>query len=1077
MSSFRVACPFRYFILVVVFLSVFPAVNFLSAQEDKYIPTKAGLNWSEVPTLDGRLEDAEWLPINDPSVNGYDNVKFIYDAQTEDPPKSFGKMDPPGIALGYVEDGGPYDPPLSWFVVNSNFDGFPSGFNLIAMGVQWHLDGLGSADYYIALDLPGSTNLAISDDILNPYNGKYAIAFDADANEDASLYDTSLIDHSNFSDGSSTEFYLIFLWLGPTERSMNFVPIRGGYRTLTDGLPLEIKLNSKDGSDKLSSIEISARIPGSFEGVQYTNSGDDIDIGSLISFGGIPSIPLHPPDPDNAVLDIELRIADIKFILDQDIKWESVGATIGDTPLSLNDCSRVFAENSCGLVTDFSEEESFGHWLKLPILPVDVDVEKTVGCGDCNQAPPQLKKKTYAIPDSVVRFELDIELPLVPTTSIPNPPDVNGAGWVVAKDKLFDDQGIVEWVKLCEDEITVNGEYDKVWIPEFNVTDEQWVAKIKDKDENYIFNPGDVLIVPFEVKIKDGYDKHEIEDEIINQIEVWGENEDFSPGPDNPYEAGLSYARVDVLVPESNCEKAVHVIDDAGKEWWSIDFGVSPPEFLAELLIEDPESADIVWPIVVTWWLNVSNADSHEYDPDAIDGETYLKLTALEDPVLKSLGWPGVTVPIEIEPGEHLYFDFSREFTDWNDWYEDSGKDYEIDNDFTATMNVLVKDPRPEIGTICVIKEYPSTFSNQYDQSCGSKVKLGIYPPPACVAIAKEVSCNENGPWYESVDALPSSDLYDTEIWFRITVWNKSTTIPIDHAYVTDTLTGPITLVTLPPDGDIGDLPTGDGNPGGPDTKVYKFYGIVNKVTSSGVEKDIINHVLVEADGPDPGDEPDNGPESSAEDEAWANIRIPDLELRKTVYVEDSGGWTSGSHASEVFLPPDVKWPIKVDYCVEARVPSAGIDKDGLDVTSAELSDELLEKIDTLVADAVDFDPHAPPIAFFADYEAPWKEVLEYCKFEIKDFDEFKYVAENDEDTSTELTIENESMANYNGFDIPDTQSSNDLCGQWSGDVDDMAKIHAYKEQKLVPALSTYGMIIMSLVMAGLIFLRMRRGM
>jgi hypothetical protein len=355
-------------------------------------------------------------------------------------------------------------------------------------------------------------------------------------------------------------------------------------------------------------------------------------------------------------------------------------------------------------------------------------------------------------------------------------------------------------------------------------------------------------------------------------------------------------------------------------------------------------------------------------------------------------------------------------------------------------------------------------------------VKLRIEPPPARVGVIKEVSCNENGPWYESVDALPSSDLYDTEIWFRITVWNKSTTIPIDHAYVTDTLTGPMTLVTLPPNGDIGDLPPGDGNPGGPDTKVFKFYGIINKVTSSGVEKDIINHVLVEADGPDPGEEPDDGPESSADDEAWVNIRIPDLELRKTVYVEDSGGWDSGSPASEVFLPSSVKWPIKVDYCVEARVPLASIDLDGLDVTSAELEDELLGKIDTLVADSVDFDPHAPPIGFSVDYSAGWIEVLKYCKFEIKDLDEFEYVAENDENPSTKLIIENESIADFDGFEVPLGQPSNDLCGQWSGDVQDWAEIHAQEEAELVPALSTYGVIIMSMVMAGLIFLRMRRG-
>jgi hypothetical protein len=170
MSSFRVAYLFRILIIISLIVSVFPALDILVAQVDQYTQMRADLNWSDVPTLDGRLEDEEWLPINDPSVTGYDNVKFIYDDYEEGPPPiSFGKMDPPGIALGYREDG-TFDPPLSWIVVTSTFDGFPSGFNLIAMGVQWHLDGLGSADYYIALDLPGSTNLDISDDILNPYS-------------------------------------------------------------------------------------------------------------------------------------------------------------------------------------------------------------------------------------------------------------------------------------------------------------------------------------------------------------------------------------------------------------------------------------------------------------------------------------------------------------------------------------------------------------------------------------------------------------------------------------------------------------------------------------------------------------------------------------------------------------------------------------------------------------------------------------------------------------------------------------------------------------------------------------------
>lgn len=1067
MGAVRPRCPYCIIIIIALGFFVSSYNNVSNAQTSNTSNMPVDWRWSDPPDLDGRLKDEEWLPSNDPSVDGFDNVQFIYDYHID--LKSRGRLVPPGEALGWMRDIDTFDPPLDYTVIDEAFDAFPSGFNLHDLGVQWHPDGQGNADFYFALDLPGSSNLNISANVINPYNGKYAIAFDADANEDAEFFDSTIIIHPQFSDKSATEFYILYFWLGPTGKVIKIVESQNNNRTITDGLPILIELTSLDGTDNPAQIVHSARIPGSFEHVQYTTDGDDIDLSSLMDYGGIPS------NPAASVFDIEIRLSDIAQILSQPkIEWNNVDATSNDNPLSINDCSRVYVEISSGLVTDFSQEESFGHLLKFPLLPFDVDVEKTVGCGDCGYAPGTSGTQGYTIPDAKIRFDMEFTVPVTPTTSITNPPPTNGSGYIVGKDLLTDNYNAVESYLLCEDAITVNGVPDLVSIPDFNVIDQEWVVMNKDGTSEYIFNPGDVLFVPFEVKIKAGYGTHDIANEITNRIEVWGENEDYDDGPDDPYESDVSEAFVEILVPELHCEKAVEVVDDNAKSWSSFDINATPPEFLASLLI-DAELEDIDFPITVTWYLCVSNATSHEWDPNAIDGETDLWLNTLEDPVLSSLGWPGISLPVKIPKGFHGCIEFSRNYNKWEDWYADAGADYGILNHFEAKATVVDSDPGAGIDKICVMKEYPDVEADSYEQECESEVELTILPPHAHVAIVKEVSCDENGPWYESVDALPSSAGSQTEIWFRITVWNESTWIPIDHAYITDILTGPITLVTPPPDGDIGPIPPGDGMPGGPDTKVYKFYGTVNEITTSGIEKDIVNTVVVEADGPDPGDEPDNHPDSSDMDEVWVNVRIPGLKIEKSIYAQDSGSWNTGTHVTDVHLPAGVVWPVLVKYKVRAGIPTSIPAIDALDVTEAELFDELLEKIGTLIAGAPTYDPKKPPIEFSVDYSVGWKDILVECKFHIADLDEFKHIALHDMNPPTELIIENKSEAFFDGFRVPAGQPSNDLCGNWEGMVDDWARIYAPDDNIKVPALSTYGIIIMSLIMGGLILLRMRR--
>ena len=71
-------------VFTVVFLSV-----------ETFAQEKA-VNWSTPATLDGKLNDNEWLPINGGVPGGYDNVYFIYDSV---PPDGAGKLTPEIIAL------------------------------------------------------------------------------------------------------------------------------------------------------------------------------------------------------------------------------------------------------------------------------------------------------------------------------------------------------------------------------------------------------------------------------------------------------------------------------------------------------------------------------------------------------------------------------------------------------------------------------------------------------------------------------------------------------------------------------------------------------------------------------------------------------------------------------------------------------------------------------------------------------------------------------------------------------------------------------------------------------------------
>ena len=169
----------------------------------------------------------------------------------------------------------------------------------------------------------------------------------------------------------------------------------------------------------------------------------------------------------------------------------------------------------------------------------------------------------------------------------------------------------------------------------------------------------------------------------------------------------------------------------------------------------------------------------------------------------------------------------------------------------------------------------------------------------------KHVSCFQNGPW-----SLSQMSFVNTWVYYRVWIRNPSATVPIDNCYITDVLegafvSGSLEFVQGPSftpgvTKNLGPLAPDDGQPGGPDEIQIIFRVRTDpNFNVTGKTDDIKNSVLIQADGPDIGSDPDNGPNSSdAKGPIPVDIVLGKFSMNKEVRVSDSNGWNSGFQQS-----------------------------------------------------------------------------------------------------------------------------------------------------------------------------------
>jgi hypothetical protein len=645
------------------------------------MPDETPLHLGDPPILDGILEDEAWLPIgNIGGLPGYDNVVFIYDTI----PQGGGSLIPPGVVQG-----GDDDPPLNFFVMQNPSIERASGLNLWGLGIAYH-QLVDDGSYFFALDLPGSSNPNISSHFCN--NGDIPIAWDSDGDGDEITWDPTVIRTDiGFAD-DLYELYRIILNLGATVFDLHIEDPA----TIGNGLPLEIRLYSISGTSSGAVLE--ARIPSS-----HSISGNPIDVSDFMNpvIGGVKS------DPSQGIFDIELQLRNLRSLLQlPEIDWNMLQKHPG-IPLEEYELSSVAAVVMCDSMGDCSLPELLGHLVEFPFLfPIDVDVAKKVGCGDCGHKPDVLKDLAYAIPDTKVRFEIEISIPLTP-----DPPlfPENGLGEIHGSDALIDPEGAVEAWQLCIEEITVNGQTDRVVIPGFNLHDQEWTVLDAATVEPYPFEPGDVLVIPLEMKIKETYKSMNLPEEIGNCISVWGINPVTAPG--SPYPVASEEAWVDVLIPDSSCEADVLVVDKHGKKWSNKD-----QKPFDELTL-DWDAQGFVFPLDVQWGLAIFNP-----------GETGRRIVQFSDPELEKIGWKPPEVPLLLAPGQEYGESFSLRIHGWKQWRQITNQQETFAHELTVESSVRENDPAFEL--ICSYEDYGmGIHSSLYHSTDQSALKLVLIPP------------------------------------------------------------------------------------------------------------------------------------------------------------------------------------------------------------------------------------------------------------------------------------------------------------------------------------------------------------
>jgi hypothetical protein len=892
-----------------------------------------------------------------------------------------------GGAGGKVEPGDPTDPPLKETLVIPQGRPMGNGYNLCSALVSFDPTHEGGT-YWVSWDLPGETNPLVSDSFFNKWVETsqglvwYPVPFDADSNENKDTVDDPVsgfgsIVAQGLVEEDEEEFYRLFLYVGGDEtQAPNITLFRGNRNSMPEVddftytgpgyyIFIEFYAYKKIGQD----YEWTAFIPKQF--LKDTSADLDLKALGLVSHSD-PATQVKP------LYDIEVEVNGILSEI-----WPLIDpAAVGYDPdeMGIFDNFHAFAEFRADTDGDESAEEKIEVGINVPRLPMIVEVDKKVFCGDCTgekiqSYAPSGDDWVFALAGSDILFEINITIPRDHPDNV-----ANGMGYVYGKDVIDVINNNIDpfSLELCSNLIELDGVTGIIDVDGFNINDDEWVIVENGTTEPYLFYPSDPDLVddiqikiPFKVTVGDPYTQKNITQDILNTVTVWGNN-GLTNGPEDSDDA-----YVNILVPEITCDKFLEVYDDD-------DVLVASGTF-----VDVP--FDSKYPLTAKYILTVENTGETEvdFDTNALEDECLCVIPDLAGtPFCNGNTNPAQTVGI----GGSMVVEVEWVIETFNEYIEatnlqllngncDDGT--HIWNTFSAIGTVVVD------GELGRVPYFVCNDGQDVDVECDSNVvTLTIDIPPAEIEVQKLVSCDDVTFTDNLAYALPGAEVY-----FRLILTNPAgALVDHEHTWFTDDLVGEATYANdfkitagysinpgaFNPNGTIFEVipPLEIGQ-----SVVMTFRAVTNENwNQQNTGPEITNTLNGAADGPDIGNEVDDQDSDFAE----VDILVPEASCSKVVKVTTQDG-VYGPAQSIPNIPRTDEYPWNVEWTIT-------VSNDGETFLNLDLTDPLIENWtgnDCSLPAALNIAPGANEIIVCTEVIADYDENKVLDTQDVDGFDEF----------------------------------------------------------------------------------------